>query len=189
MPNNRKIFLALLYSVMLLSACESPEDALTRISKHGTTSHNPGQDCTQIGCHDDNSNIRFSYAGTVFKNSTTTQTGDGIPNATIYFYQFDGADNIINATQAVMIEGDVVGNFYTTEKLSLNYPNTRPCFFNPLDTSYYCMPTESDLLNTWGRTAADVNSHSCSNSICHLGGDTPPSVRIYPSPTYVHAGP
>jgi len=149
--------------ILTLSGCESPEDNLERISEHGGTSHNAGQDCTQLGCHDDRSNIQFSYAGTVYKydNVGNSVTNEPIANANIHFVQFDPTDGVVATalTNSVVLQVDTNGNFYTTKSLSLNFPTEVPCVVPPNTTDYYCMPRDP---------AIDFAGKNCSNKACHL---------------------
>ena len=177
-----KLIVVALMSLHLFS-CSNPDDKLVRVSKHGGSSHNAGQDCTQFGCHDDRSNIEFSYAGTVFLNASTSgASNETIPNATVYFYEIDGSGNVVNGASAIRIEVDGSGNFYSTNDIRISYPTNRPCFYNPLDSATYCMPDESDLNMTYSTTADQVNSHSCSNPGCHLNN------RINPDTLHLFNG-
>jgi len=144
----------------MLSACEAPEDNLTRISKHNGSSHNSGQDCTQTGCHDDKSNIRFSYAGTVYEFDNTGGTPNiPIANADIHFVSFTSSGLVADATIDSTIEVDGGGNFYSTEPLSINYPVQVPCMVPPGSNNYFCMPHSLTI---------DITGKSCSNASCHL---------------------
>jgi len=155
-----KLSLLSICLMLLLSACEKPDEELVRISKHGGSSHYAGQDCTQVGCHDKNSNIQFSYAGTVYVNDNT----GGIPNtpisnADIHFVTFTATGKISDASIDSTIEVDANGNFYTTSNLVLNYPTQVPCMVPPGTTDFYCMPHNA---------VADISGNSCSNPACHL---------------------
>jgi len=143
-------------SLLFISACEDVEQKLSRISKHGGTSHNGGQNCVQTGCHDSNSNIEFSYAGTVYEFDSVSGTPNvPIPNSDIHF-----VSDTLNPSTSIdkTIQVDASGNFYTTENITLNYPTQVPCMVPSGTSNYYCMP----------HTVSNVAGNSCSASACHL---------------------
>lgn len=160
-PKQFAMIAAMAVVLVAISACEDVQQKVTRISAHGGTSHNGGQNCVQTGCHDINSNIEFSYAGTVYEFDSVTGTPNvPIQNADIHFVTINATGDPLDVGSSIdkTIEVDASGNFYTTEDLSLNYPAQVPCMVLPGTTTYYCMP----------HTVSNVSGKSCSDASCHL---------------------
>jgi hypothetical protein len=106
--NNSIQVLLMLTCFALLTNCKKENEA--KISSYGDNkSHNSGQNC--MNCHKQGGSGEglFQIAGTIYDSTLSTI----YPNATVKLYtEANGA-----GTLKYTIEGDALGNFYTTENI------------------------------------------------------------------------
>ena len=98
-------------SLIIMTSCEQEEgENETKISYFNETeSHKTGQNC--MDCHKSGGPGEgwFTMAGSVYDS----QLNDPYPNATVYLYTApNGTGDLIYT-----LEGDALGNFYTTESI------------------------------------------------------------------------
>lgn len=97
--------------IITLQSCEKENENEAKISSNGTSrSHHTGQNC--ISCHSQNGSGEgwFIVAGTVYDQAKINTYA----NITVRLYTG------VNGTGTLMytIQGDALGNFYTTENIS-----------------------------------------------------------------------
>ncbi|MCF8302049.1 MAG: hypothetical protein K9I94_02150 [Bacteroidales bacterium] len=99
--------------LLILASCEDffyiDEEESAGVSKHGAMkSHHNGEDCMK--CHS-TGEMTFTIAGSVYDS-----TGNNpIPNVLIEFYSdVEGEGTLLH-----LLEGDALGNFYTTQDLNI----------------------------------------------------------------------
>jgi hypothetical protein len=104
------LFSLLLSILMVIQSCKNKNENETNISYFGNdNSHNMGQNC--MNCHKPGGAGEgwFNIAGTVY-DSLNANT---YPNSTIRLYSGPNGTGTLRYT----VEGDALGNFYTTENV------------------------------------------------------------------------
>lgn len=94
-------------------SCKKANGGETKISKNGDDeSHNKGENCME--CHKSGGKGEgiFNIAGTVYNEALSSE----LPNTTIKIYSGPNGTGTLKYT----IEGDALGNFYTTEDIDFS---------------------------------------------------------------------
>lgn len=98
--------------VNFLTSCEEENENETMISRYNSDeSHRTGQDCMTCHLSGGSGEGWFTVAGSVYDSTLNTP----YPNALIELYTGPNSTGTLVAT----IEGDALGNFYTTESVEL----------------------------------------------------------------------
>lgn len=110
----KKVFIASLtvfvFSIMIYSCKKEKNNGVTNISAHNENkSHHSGMNCMECHKNGGDGTGWFTVAGTVYNNDGTTV----FPNTVVKLY----TDKNGGGTLKYTINGDNLGNFFTTEQV------------------------------------------------------------------------
>lgn len=124
----------------LIFSCTHIKDNESNVSRHGEKrSHNNGKNCFSCHAQGGDGEGWFNLAGSVWNSSGSA----GVADVNVMLYSGPNGEGELK----YMIEGDVKGNFFTTEKIDFS-SGLYPAVQHGNKTLYMSSPIQNGSCNT-----------------------------------------